>query len=178
MKALIFVVTMLLTLPAAAQSWNMDSINLETLTAGERRAYLTRMADSVVMRFGPGYYRKVKPHVIRRIVVGESTDSISSSKMRREYKGRAYYAVYYPYDTSYEVFNWGYAARVYIWADNGEAYSVMFGHGWGYVGISDPKIYNDKRYVVTYERVPPRQLHRVIRRVSKEDLEKARDEDR
>ena len=177
MKALIFVVTMLLTLPAAAQSWNMDSINLETLTAGERRAYLTRMADSVVMRFGPGYYRKVKPHVIRRIVVGEPADSISSADMYDFHEGRAYYMVDYPYDTSYEFFNWGYAARVCIWADNGEAYSVMFGNGWGFFGVSDPKIYNNETYVMPYERVPPRQLHRAIRRVSKEDLEKARGED-
>lgn len=166
---LICIVMVLTALPGVAQSWNMEPINLDTLTAEKRRAYLTETADSVVKRFGPGYYRKVKPHVIRRIVVGEPTDTLSSGRMRLEHEGRAYYVVDYPYDENYEFFNWGYAARVFIWADTGEAYSVIFGHGWGYFGISDPEIYNDSTYVVPYEWEPPRKQRRAIRQVGKAD---------
>ena len=177
MKTLICIVMVLMALPGAAQSWKREPVNLDTLTAEKRRAYLTEMADSVVMHFGPGYYRKVKPHVIRRIVVGEPRDSVSSGSMLVEYKGRAYYAVYYPYDENYEFFNWGYAARVYVWADTGEAYSVMFGHGWGYVDINDPDIYNDPTYVVPYEREPPREKRRAIGHVRKMDVEAAEKDD-
>ena len=46
--------------------------------------------------------------------------------------GRVMYIITYPYDTTLYLFDAYFAAKVRIWADNGNVFSVGFGNGYGY----------------------------------------------
>ena len=127
--------------------------NLDQMKEKERVEYLKKSSKKVVKQYGPDYYRKVKPLIIERIVIGVR-DSISAGWMRREHKGRAYYLVEFPYDPNYEYFHAGFAARVYFWADTGIAFQVVFGNGWGFVEIDQPEKYKDQERIMEYERQP------------------------
>ena len=118
--------------------------NLDQMKEKERVEYLKKSSKKVVKQYGPDYYRKVKPLIIERIVIGVR-DSISAGWMRREHKGRAY-----------EYFHAGFAARVYFWADTGIVFQVVFGNGWGFVEIDQPEKYKDQERIMEYERQPPK----------------------
>ncbi len=153
----------LMAIPGMAQQ--KKTVNVDSLSEKKRTEYLTKVAEKVVKHFGPGYYRKIRPLVIDKITITPQ-DTISPPYMKREFMGRTYYRVRFPYDENYEFFPLGYAAEVIIWADTGIAYSVVFGNEFGVVDINNPKIYNDSRYIMQYEWQPPetRELYKLIHR--------------
>ena len=136
--------------------YSQKDTNLDQMKEKERVEYLKKNSKKVVKQYGPDYYRKVKPLIIERIVIGVR-DSISAGWMRREHKGRAYYLVEFSHDPNYEYFHAGFAARVYFGADTGIAFQVVFGNGWGFVEIDQPEKYKDQERIMEYERQPPKQ---------------------
>ena len=143
----------LMAMPSMARS--KKTVNVDSLSEKKRIEYLTKVAEKVVKQFGPGYYRKIRPLIIDRITITKQ-DSFMPSDVKKKYIGRAYYRARFPYDTSYESTQRGYIAEVIIWADTGIAYAVTFGNGWGYHNIDQPSVYNDPKYKMQYERMPPR----------------------
>jgi len=114
------------------------------------------VAKEVVMKHGPDYYREVAPPVIERKIINES----SHWSLWEKFPGRAYYTVTYPYDESVESFHLDFAARVWIWEDTGVAYRVGFGNNHGIGNLDDPEAWKGvdmRRYVMPYERQPPRE---------------------
>ena len=142
----------LMAMPSMARS--KKTVNVDSLSEKKRVEYLTKVAEKVVKRFGPGYYRKIRPLIIDRINITKQ-DSITPPTMKKKYMGRAYYRARFPYDKTYESTYKGYIAEVIIWADTGIAYAVMFGNGWGYHNIDQPRVYNNPKYKMRYERMPP-----------------------
>ncbi len=164
MKTLTCILLVYLTFPTLAKCPNMtpqdslivsEFVNLDSLTTQQRREYLVREADKMVKRYAPGFYREIELPTVNRIVVGSKNDTISAAWMRTEEAGRAYYIVTYPHDSNYEYMHMGFAAQVSFWADNGVAFEIMDGDGYGYVDISKVEIYNDPKYVRPYQWTAP-----------------------
>lgn len=131
-------------------------LNLDSLGGRQCREYLVEEADKMVQRYAPEYYREIEPPLIDRMIVGSKNDTLSAGKMRSDHEGRAYYMVTYPHDPDYEYMHAGFSVRVYFWTDNGVAFGLEGGAGWGLVGISESWMYNDPEYILHYKWVAPR----------------------
>ena len=92
--------------------------------------------------------------------MANKTDSVTTYQMAKEHRGRAFYLVTYPYDPNQEHFHSGYSAKVWVWADNGVAFSIMFGNGWGYCNLDKPFRNEELKYVMPYKWSPPRKQNR------------------
>ena len=99
-RALIFITMILMAMPSMARS--KKTVNVDSLSEKKRAKYLTKVAEKTVKKYGPGYYRKIRPLKIDRIKVS-GQDTISPGYMKREHMGRAYYKARFPYDTSYDL---------------------------------------------------------------------------
>ena len=122
-----------------------EFVNLDSLTTQQRREYLVREADKMVKRYAPGFYREIELPTVNRIVVGSKNDTISAAWMRTEEAGRAYYIVTIPMTRITNICTWASPLRFLFWADNGVAFEIMDGDGYGYVDISKVEIYNDPK---------------------------------
>jgi hypothetical protein len=91
----------------------------------ERDSLLLKVAKETVMKYGPDYYRDHQPPTITKT----SVPAIESS-YGKEHAGRLFYVVIYPADETQEICE--FAASVFIWADTGKAFNVLFGCGFGY----------------------------------------------
>ncbi len=91
-----------------------------------------------MQRYAPEYYREIEPPLIDRMIVGSKNDTLSAGKMRSDHEGRAYYMVTYPHDPDYEYMHAGFSVRVYFWTDNGVAFWLEGGAGWGLVVSVNP----------------------------------------
>jgi len=106
--------------------------NLEKKEESKRNDYLIKISKEVIMAFGPDYYREYKEPIISDITVFPETFKNDPVLKDKKLFGRKYYSVTYVYDTSVENLKYSIAARVNIWADNGQPASVFFGSGFGH----------------------------------------------
>ena len=87
----------------------------------QRDSIFIETAKNAVLKYAPGYYRDYKkPEVILKKTVPDKG------------LGRFFYLVTYFYDPQKEKFPTDYIVKVYIWADNGKAFRMIFMTGWGF----------------------------------------------
>ncbi|MBO7580832.1 MAG: hypothetical protein J6T38_04855 [Bacteroidaceae bacterium] len=108
------------------------NIHLSQQDSVKRNEYLVKLAREVVLNFGPGYYRENMNPEVSAIRMYLDSTHVERFPEDRKNIGRKYYVVTFPYDHTQEQLEWGYAAKVEIWEDDGEPKGVMFGHGLGY----------------------------------------------
>lgn len=101
------------------------SQNLDLLPQAQRDSILISISKEVVLKYGPGYYREYKEPLIERKLIGKNghRDGVDAN--------RPYYKITSYYDPKKEALEWGYASRVYVWADTGKPHFVSFGNGNG-----------------------------------------------
>lgn len=125
MKSIAIVAMMVCSLSMSAQT-----VNFKAMRPEKRNEYMIKLAKEIIMNFGPGYYREVEePKVLEEIKTFDVPEGCDEEQMRCN--GRKYYEVQMVYDKNKERLAWGYAAKVRIWADDGEPFYVTFGNGMG-----------------------------------------------
>ena len=98
----------------------------EKIPQNQRDSILIETAKAAVLKYAPGYYRDYKkPEVI---LYGAVPKDYRIKKDR----GRLFYQVTFFYDPLKEKFPTDYIVKVYIWADNGKAFRMIFMTGWGF----------------------------------------------
>ena len=102
--------------------------NLQQLKKEDRNAYLFKISKEVVMNFSPLYYREYRDPEVSELQVFQDTDN---RPQVQRHVGRRYYIVTIPHDPTKDFFAWNYAAKVYIWEEDGEPQGVIFGNGMG-----------------------------------------------
>ena len=80
------------------------------------------------MNFSPLYYREYREPEVSELQVFQDTDN---RPQVQRHVGRRYYIVTIPHDPTKDFFAWNYAAKVYIWEEDGEPQGVIFGNGMG-----------------------------------------------
>ena len=140
-------------------------IHLSQMDSVKRYEYLVKLAREVVLNFGPGYYRDNMNPEISPIRMYLDSTHVKQFPEDRKNIGRKYYVVTIPYDHAQEQLEWGYAANVEIWEDDGEPKSVMFGHGlgihftsrpyreWVKEGIKEDEIMPYQHYTIKPEKI-------------------------
>jgi YD repeat-containing protein len=108
------------------------NIHLSQQDSVKRNEYLVKLAREVVLNFGPGYYRENMNPEVSAIRMYLDSTHVERFPEDRKNIGRKYYVVTFPYDHTQEQLEWGYAAKVEIWEDDGEPKGVMFGCNLGY----------------------------------------------
>ena len=123
--------------------------NLQKMDSIQRNKYLKEVAFNIAKTFGPDYVPLFKNVTISGIQKFKSGNGEYIRPEEKKYIGRAYYKVTFfedsikkwyqyqydpakPDDTPKKMERETYAARVKIWADNGEPLSVDYQSGWGY----------------------------------------------
>ena len=106
--------------------------NLDKKAESKRNDYLMKISKEVILSFGPDYYRDYKDPVISELIVFPETFKNDPVLKDKEFFGRKYYTVTYQYDQSVETLLYGFAAKVDIWADDGQPKEVRFGSGYGH----------------------------------------------
>lgn len=104
--------------------------NLDKMNEAERTNALVQIAKKTILEIGPDFYREYgKPEIKHSYV---SKDNKESTKEEDEkYNGRSFYTVKFLYDKTKESFIQDYSAKVYIWGDTGQPYTILFGSGLG-----------------------------------------------
>ena len=140
-------------------------IHLSQMDSVKRYEYLVKLAREVVLNFGPGYYRDNMNPTISDLRVFSDSSLVERFPEAKRNLGRKYYTVTIPYDHAQEQLEWGYAANVEIWEDDGEPKSVMFGHGlgihftsrpyreWVKEGIKEDEIMPYQHYTIKPEKI-------------------------
>ncbi len=140
-------------------------IHLSQMDSVKRYEYLVKLAREVVLNFGPGYYREGMNPEISPIRMYLDSTHVKQFPEDRKNIGRKYYVVTIPYDHAQEQLEWGYAANVEIWEDDGEPKGVMFGHGlgihftfrpyreWVKEGIKEDEIMPYQHYTIKPEKI-------------------------
>ena len=140
-------------------------IHLSQMDSVKRYEYLVKLAREVVLNFGPGYYRDNMNPEISPIRMYLDSTHVKQFPEDRKNIGRKYYVVTIPYDHAQEQLEWGYAANVEIWEDDGEPKRVMFGHGlgihftsrpyreWVKEGIKEDEIMPYQHYTIKPEKI-------------------------
>ena len=140
-------------------------IHLSQMDSVKRYEYLVKLAREVVLNFGPGYYREGMNPEISPIRMYLDSTHVKQFPEDRKNIGRKYYVVTIPYDHAQEQLEWGYAANVEIWEEDGEPKGVMFGHGlgihftsrpyreWVKEGIKEDEIMPYQHYTIKPEKI-------------------------
>ena len=140
-------------------------IHLSQMDSVKRYEYLVKLAREVVLNFGPGYYRDNMNPEISPIRMYLDSTHVKQFPEDRKNIGRKYYVVTIPYDHAQEQLEWGYAANVEIWEEDGEPKGVMFGHGlgihftsrpyreWVKEGIKEDEIMPYQHYTIKPEKI-------------------------
>ena len=140
-------------------------IHLSQMDSVKRYEYLVKLAREVVLNFGPGYYRDNMNPTISDLRVFSDSSLVERFPEAKRNLDRKYYTVTIPYDHAQEQLEWGYAANVEIWEDDGEPKSVMFGHGlgihftsrpyreWVKEGIKEDEIMPYQHYTIKPEKI-------------------------
>ena len=116
-RILITLSALLLSMTAGYAQKNM----FEKMPPNQRDSILIETAKNAVLKYAPGYYRDYKkPEVILKKTVPDKG------------LGRFFYLITYFYDPQKEKFPTDYIVKVYIWADNGKAFRMIFMTGWGF----------------------------------------------
>ena len=141
------------------------NIHLSQQDSVKRNEYLVKLAREVVLNFGPGYYRENMNPEVSAIRMYLDSTHVERFPEDRKNIGRKYYVVTFPYDHAQEQLEWGYAAKVEIWEDDGEPKGVMFGHGlgihftsrpyreWVKEGIKEDEIMPYQHYTIKPEKI-------------------------
>ena len=95
------------------------------MSVAQRDSLLISVAEEVVLKYGPDYYRDYKEPVIKRGQVPPKGEMNPEGEMA----SRVYYDVTYLYDETQEVLSFEFAASVRFWADTGKPGGVTFGSG-------------------------------------------------
>ena len=103
--------------------------NLNSMPVAQRDSFLISLAKEAVLKFGPDYYREYKQPIVSYEQF-PSADKINDKRFIKD-ADRYYYVVTFLYDPAEETLEFGYAAKVNIWADNGTLWGVSFGNGFG-----------------------------------------------
>ena len=99
------------------------SQNLDSLPQVQRDSILITIAKETVLKYGPGYYREhMEPKIERIQISNEGKSGVKNAN-------RVYYWVNLFIDPEDAVFEWGFAARVSIWADSRKPSIAQFGSG-------------------------------------------------
>ena len=116
-RILITLSALLLIMTAGYAQKNM----FEKMPPNQQDSILIETAKNAVLKYAPGYYRDYKkPEVILKKTVPDKG------------LGRFFYLITYFYDPQKEKFPTDYIVKVYIWADNGKAFRMIFMTGWGF----------------------------------------------
>ena len=107
--------------------------------------YLDSVARWAIGKFGEKGYTEMSKDVKPRIILRKFVSSL-------EYNGRECYEVKYMQDTLKPVrLEYNYIARVIIWKDTKEAYTIDFGNGWGHFDL--PKMLREEKAGKPIEKV-------------------------
>lgn len=99
--------------------------------------YLDSVARWAIWKFGEEGYSKMCENVKPKIILRKFVSTL-------EYNGRECYEVKYMQDSSKPVrLEYNHIAKVIIWKDTKEAYSIAFGNGWGHFDL--PKMLEDEK---------------------------------
>ena len=93
----------------------------EKMPPNQRDSILIETATKALLKYAPDYYREYKKP---EIILKKTFPNKSS--------GRLFYEVTFLYDPQKEKYLFDYIAKVYIWADNGKAFRMIFMTGWGF----------------------------------------------
>jgi len=99
------------------------SQNLDLLPQHQRDSILIAISKEAVLKYGPGYYRENMEAKIER------KETSKKGQLVGENANRVYYWVKLFIDPKDAVFDWGFAARVKIWADSRKPAIAQFGNG-------------------------------------------------
>ena len=100
------------------------SQDLRRMPRPERDSILLAKSKAAILKYGEKEYWE---HCLSpKIRILEWT-------FDEENTGRPIYVITYPYDTTLYMFKTYFAAKVEIWADDGNVYSVSFGNNYGYL---------------------------------------------
>ena len=120
----------------------------------KRTEYLTQKAKEVMLTFGPDWYQEPM-----KVNISELKEFDIHMMGKREqtipHFGRKYYTVTFRYDRKKEP-DWTYAAKVDIWEDDGEPFSIIYGDSYGFGSLSTPytewiKEEERDKYIKKYE---------------------------
>ena len=107
--------------------------------------YLDSVCRWAIGKFGEEGYTEMSKDVKPRIILRKFVSSL-------EYNGRECYEVKYMQDTLKPVrLEYNYIARVIIWKDTKEAYTIDFGNGWGHFDL--PKMLREEKAGKPIEKV-------------------------
>jgi hypothetical protein len=133
-----------------------NSQNLDYLPQSQRDSILISTAKEAVLRYGPGYYREYKEPVIK----WGHTPPKGTLNPTGKNAGRKMYNVFFLYDTTMELLETPFAAKVNIWADNGNLNGIAFGNGVWLIVELEPDL--EKRKMIPQIQYEQRSGVRVI----------------
>lgn len=118
MKTIILIISISVSFNYLGLSQNLDS-----LPECRRDSILITIAKETVLKYGPGYYREHMEPKIERVQISNEGQS------GKKNANRVFYWVKLFIDPEDAVFEWGFAARVSIWADSRKPSIAQFGSG-------------------------------------------------
>ena len=129
MKAIYKIMTvMVLCVSCSTVSMAQD---LRSMPVAQRDSLLISIAKKTVLTYGPDWYREYRDPVIERHQIQPPPNVPTHPEWN--YKGRYFYRVTFLIDQTQERVESDFAARVSIWEDTGEPYSVWFGSNTGFI---------------------------------------------
>lgn len=118
--------------------------NLSKMTEKARNEYLLEKSKEVILNFGPEWYRE--PMSVEISGLSVFNDETNKHPKIQKCNGRKYYTITYYYDKYYkdlndrfkEVKGIIFAFKVFIWEDDGEPESILFGNAIGLTFLFRP----------------------------------------
>ena len=130
MKTLTMIFVSLLVSIGVARAQNIEPSSPEY-------HYLDSVARWAIGKFGEEGYSKMCENVKPKIILRKFVSTLENN-------GRECYEVKYMQDSSKPVrLEYNHIAKVIIWKDTKEAYSIAFGNGWGHFDL--PKMLEDEK---------------------------------
>ena len=148
----------------ALASQTLHAQYFNNMSISQQNSILVDRATETVMKYAKEYYRDYKKPGIELAIVEEN----ESDWRRAADKGRKFYKVTFPCDTTKESFEYDYAVLVTIWADTGNVEGIYTGMGWGYYLEHNPNGYPPQ---IPYAVYPPRKEVREALARWQKDLE-------
>ena len=121
--------TILITLFAVMNLLHAQDEKLSDMPEAQRNATITAIAKAAFQREMPEVYREYGTPTIEQKSILRNPSSYETSLFGEQY-GDIFYEVTFPINkaTEINIFTEGYAAKVYIWDDTQEAFSIEYGN--------------------------------------------------
>ena len=110
-------------------NYSAKAQSLNSMPEAKRNSLLISIAKEAILKFGPDYYREYKEPKISYKQYPPADPK--TDKRFVNWDDRYYYEVEFYYDPAEETLEWGFAAKVRIWADTGDLHTAFFGNGYG-----------------------------------------------